>query len=400
MHVIVIAGASFPCGVGDLAQVARRHGYEPVLLDHPHNAASVDAGGLPVRYEVSLSAELAERAGVFLPVLESWVTEGRRMAEGVGLRFDRQAAATSRSKLHLSESLARAGVSAVPRTPVADLGRALDAACRFGFPVVLRADTGYSGRGVRVVASATELHAAWASQSEERGGDDYAEMRSILGEEDDRLLVEPYLNGPEWSVDCILGTAGAVPIRICEKARGVVGGRPVTLGYRLTDEAPFWSEVREVVERWTQILFPAREVSYACFDIVRHTNGVLVPLDFGVRLGGDGIPLLVRRAGGSVNPYAAALDAALAGKPARMAHPPGGVSLVHVFAETEGVFEGIAADPPAEVVDSRRPGYRINARGQEGIYRRVGSVLTRFANSFAFQEACRRSAEWIRIAQH
>jgi len=399
MNIIIIAGASFPCGVGDLAKVARSHAYEPVLLDHPHNAASVDAGELPVRYEAGVPEEEAGRGGVFLPILESWVTEGLRMAGRTALKFNRQAAAISRSKLNLSEALIGSGVTAIPRTPVADLGQALDVASKIGFPVVLRSDSGYSGRGVRIADSSTELRVAWAGHAEERAACGFSEMLSILGKEDDRVLIEPYLAGAEWSVDCIICPAGAVPIRACEKARVIVNGRPVTLGYRLIDSLSIWTEVRAAVEQWTQILIPARRVSYACFDIVRYTNGALVPLDFGVRLGGDGIPLLVRRAGGAINPYAAALDAALTGNPSRIAHLPGGLSLVHAFVRTEGVFEGIAADDPAKLVESRRRGCRIEARGRDGVLRRVGSVLARFTNSSEFQDACRRSVEWNRVTQ-
>src|SRR4051794_5070960 len=106
MGVMVIAGVSFPCGAGELDEVARDHGYDPIFLDHPYNAAFSDAGPFPVRYEPRLPADLASRSGVLLPLLESWVSEGRRLGAGAGLRFDRHAASVSRSKLALTETLA------------------------------------------------------------------------------------------------------------------------------------------------------------------------------------------------------------------------------------------------------------------------------------------------------
>jgi hypothetical protein len=265
------------------------------------------------------------------------------------------------------------------------------------YPVVLRADTGYSSRGVWVATSADELRSFWNYKCEERANADFAEMRSVMGETDDRTLVEPWLAGDEWSIDCVVGQAGALPIRVCEKASNIVGGRPVTLGYRVTDSSALWTEVRQAVERWTNVLFPAREVSFACFDIRRHSSGELVPLDFGVRLGGDGIPLLVRRAGGAVNVYATALDAMLAGDPSRITEVKGCFSLVHAFARREGAFEGLATDD-GEIVDAKRPGYRIESRGPGGVMRRVGSVIARFASRDGFLDACQRSSEWIHVS--
>ena len=43
----VIAGASFPCGASELGEVASRHGFSPIFIDHPRNAASMDAGLIP-----------------------------------------------------------------------------------------------------------------------------------------------------------------------------------------------------------------------------------------------------------------------------------------------------------------------------------------------------------------
>ena len=47
----VIAGASFPCGAGELGKVASQHGFSPAFIDHPHTAGtgvgqpSVEGGG-------------------------------------------------------------------------------------------------------------------------------------------------------------------------------------------------------------------------------------------------------------------------------------------------------------------------------------------------------------------
>ena len=39
---IIIAGASFPCGVRELGNVALRYGFTPTFIDHPHNGMCQD----------------------------------------------------------------------------------------------------------------------------------------------------------------------------------------------------------------------------------------------------------------------------------------------------------------------------------------------------------------------
>lgn len=394
----VVAGASFPCGVGELGEVASRHGFSPMYLDHPVNSASVDAGLSPLRLEPSLPRDDALRSDLFLPLLESRVSEGRKLPVCGGLRFDRRAAAVSRSKHALSATLAEAGVRSVPRHRVASIEDAIRVASEWCYPMILRADTGYSGRGVWVAESADELRAAWSSQSNERAGAEFAEMRAILDADHDVLVVEPWLAGDEWSVDCVVGPTGVNLIRACEKVTAVVAGRPITLGYRLTDDADLWAGLHQAVAGWCRVLFQAGEVSFACFDIRRNRGSDFVPLDFGIRLGGDSIPLLVRRAGRGRNAYAAALDAALAGDPSRLGSLKAGLAIVHAFARQPGTFGGIAVLGEGEVIHSRPVGYAVRQRGAGPVYCRVGTILTCFGSSDDFGDACRTSAAWIRVS--
>lgn len=396
---LVIAGASFPCGAGELGEVASRHGFNSIFIDHQQNAASTDAGLSPLRFEASLPADIALRNGLFLPLLESWVSEGRKLPEcnGVGgLRFDRRAATISRSKHALSTTLAGAGISHVPRFRVRSIEEILQLESSCGYPVVLRADSGYSGRGVWVANSAADLRVLWASQPNERAGADFLEMRSVLDVNEDVLIIEPWLAGDEWSIDCVVGPAGTYLIRACEKVTTIVAGRPVTLGYRLTDSVDLWAELRQAVGRWSRVLFLTGETSFACFDIRRHPNGDLVPLDFGVRLGGDCIPLLVRHAGQSRNAYADALDAALTSDPRRLCSLQAGPAIIHAFTRQAGTFAGIALGK-GEVIHSRPLGFVVNQTEDVPVCRRVGTVLTHFSSGEEFFRACHVSSDWIHV---
>lgn len=397
---IIIAGASFPCGAGELGEVARRHGLAPAFLDHSISEFSSECLSSPTIIGDAVPDALATQHGLFLPLLESWVSAGIRLPEGDLLRFDRRAASISRSKEELSTTLANAGICHVQRHRVSTLEDALQTASSCSYPVVLRADTGYSGRGVWVAGSPDELRSYWLRQSAERSSPGFAEMRSIMKASADILVIEPWLSGREWSIDCIVGPTGAFLIRVCEKATGIVLGRPVTLGYRLTTDTALCAEVGAAARKWCGVLFHANDLSFACFDIRRDPSGNLVPLDFGVRLGGDCIPLLVRHAGQGCNPYAAALDAGFAGDPSRLVKPEAGNALVHAFAHRAGVYNGIRVLGHGVVVNSRQPGFVIDQQHGGPVHRRIATVLTHFDNQQDFDIACATTSEWIQIDVH
>src|SRR5260221_6364157 len=64
-----------------------------------------------------------------------------------------------------------------------DEGRLLDEAERIGFPVMIKASSGGGGRGMRIVASASEFAAALDGARREAAG--------AFG--DDKMLIERYL---------------------------------------------------------------------------------------------------------------------------------------------------------------------------------------------------------------
>ena len=393
----LISGASFPCGASELADVARMHGLAPMFLDHHTNKFSSGDGSSPPILCDTVPDDLATHRGIFLPLLESWVSAGIRLPECHPLRFDRRAASISRSKARLSAILEDEGVCCVQRHRVCTLEQALRAASSCGYPVVLRADTGYSGRGVWVAESADELGSFWLCQSAERSGSDFTEMRFVTKIHTDNIVIEPWLRGREWSVDCVVGPAGTFLIRVCEKATKIVFGRPVTLGYRLTTDTTLFAEMSEAARKWCSILFRAKVVSFACFDIRRHPSGDLVPLDFGVRLGGDCIPHLVRHAGQGRNPYAAALDAGLAGDSSRMFLQETGHALVHAYARRAGVYRGLRVLGQGVIVNCRESGFVIDQRPGVPVHRRVATVRSQFDSQQDFDTACASSSEWLRV---
>ncbi len=384
----VIAGASFPCGVRELGDVATRNGFNPIFVDHPHNTESINEDLEPLFLESNLSENLRRRHGVYLPLLESWVTQGIALPDEANLQFDKRAGTISHSKISLSLALADANLSFVPRFRVHALDDAMNAAVKCGYPVVLRSDCGYSGRGVSVVNSPSDFRDHWKSQYEARENHDYVEMRSILGSFEDVKVVEPWLNGDEWSIDCIVGPTAVQLIRVCEKMIAIVAGRPVTLGYRIIDSKDLFEELRWVAPQWCRSIFTTDAISFASFDIRRDQNGDLVPLDFGNRLGGDRIPQLIRAAARGVNVYADALDATLSNRSREVAPLQPGHALIHEFAKCPNVFSEISVINPGEIVRKKPREFVVSQTEREPRFCKVNAILRRFETSEQFRAAC------------
>ena len=393
----VIAGASFPCGVRELGDVANRNGFNTIFVDHPPNADFIDEGLEPLFLEPDLSENLRHRHGLYLPLLESWVTQGIKLPEEANLQFDKRAGAISHSKISLSLVLADANLSFVPRYRVRTVEDAINAALKCGYPVILRSDCGYSGRGVSVANSPSDLQNHWKSQLGARGSHDYGEMCSVLDSFEDVKVVEPWLKGDEWSVDCVVGPTGVPLIRVCEKATAIVLSRPVTLGYRIIDSKDLFEELMWVAPQWCRALYTMDSISFASFDIRRNQNGDLVPLDFGTRLGGDCIPYLVRKAGQAVNPYASALDAALSHCRRAIEPLQPGHAIIHAFVERPGTFSGISTMNHGEIVSMKPRGFVVSQAEGAPTFRKVGTILTHFRTRDEFRSACLNSTKWFRV---
>lgn len=92
------------------------------------------------------------------------------------------------SKTAARELAFRAGVPMVPgvREPIPQLDAARRIADEIGYPILLKAVAGGGGKGMRVVASANELPAAWRDAA--------SEALNAFG--DDRVYIEKYLERP------------------------------------------------------------------------------------------------------------------------------------------------------------------------------------------------------------
>ncbi|AXX32028.1 ATP-grasp domain-containing protein [Actinosynnema pretiosum subsp. pretiosum] len=193
-----------------------------------------------------------------------------------------------KDKSALRGHLAEAGLSPV-RFAVAHTGQeAVDAAGRIGFPLVCKPLALGGSIGVVRADDEAGLREAFAIAATAKAGDGTASK--LAG-----VLLEEYLEGPEFSVDCVVWDGVAHPLVVAEK---VLGFPPYfeELGHVVPAEpSPAIDEAVRLVREAHRAVGLDR--------LVTHTEFRLTPdgpriIEINVRLGGDLIPLLGKLASG------------------------------------------------------------------------------------------------------
>ncbi len=313
MRTILFAGASFPCGVSSLADVAKRNQLEPVFLEHKHQSKDLSRLN-PLIIGDRIPDELMMKSMGVINLMESWVTESSRHSQIMEKSFGSVACDASRSKVGISGVLKKHMLPVVTREYVQNKEHAVSVARELGFPIVLRPDSAYSSHGVFVSFDEAELRTNWSRFSVECSSHKFGKVRMILGNQNTKAVIEPYLAGPEWSADCIVSKHGTKLIRVCSKVTELDNGRPVHKGYWLETDQEKLTSFSFVIRKWTEALFPENDyLTFITFDIRKGLDGHFIPIDFSVRLGFSSVPYLVRAASLIGNPYAEALRGAIEG---------------------------------------------------------------------------------------
>ena len=204
-----------------------------------------------------------------------------------------------RDKLATRRLLRSAGLPAVRFAHVSDLEQALREADVIGYPVVLKPRSLAASMGVVVARDPGELRAFYHHAADAA----YPGLERLDG-----LLLEAFLDGPEISVDSVVGDGDVRVVNVARKR----------LGFH-----PFFEEVGHLVapwqdEPWTDDLTALITGAHQALDVrtgvthaeVRLTSAGPRLVELNGRLGGDFIPYLCRLATG-VDLTAAAADLAL-----------------------------------------------------------------------------------------
>ncbi|WP_160487375.1 ATP-grasp domain-containing protein [Rathayibacter iranicus] len=238
--------------------------------------------------------------------------------------------AVCRDKWQSRMAFAKSGTPSAQSRLTSSLGEAVAAAEVFGFPVVVKPRSLAGSIGVRRVETKDELVEAWDMA-------DKATMASVR-ENTCGVLVEEFLEGEEYSVECVTFRGNTTPIAVTIKRVGF---------------PPYFEELGHIVfardldREWGSRL---AAVAVEAIQAVGITDGVShVELKAGeggpkiieinARLGGDLIPHLVKLATG-VDLSLAAANCAVGEEPKLDPVSSGAAGVYFFYPPTAGEFTG------------------------------------------------------------
>ncbi|MGA5729166.1 ATP-grasp domain-containing protein [Streptomyces seoulensis] len=358
---VLVLVESNTSGTGPLfARRARDLGVRPVLLaEDPGRYGYARTEGITlVEADTStpgavLDAIAALGAGRPAGVTTSsdyFVPVAAETAHALGLPGPDPAAVTRcRHKGHQRAALAAAGVPVAAHTLVTDADAALDAVRRTGLPVVLKPADGSGSTGVRLCRSLEEAvrHTAalLARTHNERG------IPTAPG-----LLVEEYLDGPEFSVEVF----GRTPVAVVGKH---LGEAPhfVETGHDVP--APVPDDTARVLADTAVAAIEALGLGHGAAHVeLRLTARGPVLIEVNPRLAGGMIPELIRSARG-IDLVAAQVGAALGRRPDLEARTAQHAALRFLVVGEPSVL----GDPPAALAEPPRYVTSAVLTGRSGV---------------------------------
>jgi len=279
MEKIVIGGAAFIFGLGELEKAFEGLGYQVSFIEAPfmNDYTEIDEKNL-----VHFAADL-ETEGILVPVSEYWITKA---LENNRARISRRALEASRSKVLFSKLMEEGGVK------VPDLV-AFEKACEgfeSGKKYIVKPEGLYSGYGVRLVESKEELERAL-----EKCAGVKTHSLKLFGINNKTPVIWENIEGTEYSADCFIYGGKTEVVRICRKKIAQIHKNPCTLAIQMI---PCEKRIQDALEKWNSILFDKEDISFSQFDFIDDGEN-LVPVDFASRVGG-GMADLLKMAG---NPY-------------------------------------------------------------------------------------------------
>ncbi|PPF66680.1 carboxylase [Rathayibacter tritici] len=227
----------------------------------------------------------------------------------------------------------RAGVPSARARLVATLDQARAAAAAIGYPVVLKPRALAGSIGVVRADTEDALEADWASVAG-------ATLTGI--EASGEVLVEEYLDGPEFSVECLSQDGAVTALAVTRKSLGM---------------APYFEELGHVVDAVDAAGKEEAAIADAATDAVRALGITTGATHVEVRLTTSG-PRLVEvnaRLGGDLIPH--------------LVHLATGIDLVRAAADV-----AVGARPGLEPTSARSAGIRFVYPPHAGVVRELGSA--------------------------
>lgn len=286
-------------GLG-LVEAALRHGLRPIVLSFQQQDRTVPAGVLDndavLLHEVDTNDRAAVIAAVdklaadcdisgVVPGFEYFVPVAAEVAARLGLPgLAPEVAERVRDKRLMRQALAAAGLD-IPQFRVAGTRAGVEAAAEaIGYPVVIKPPGAAGSVHVSRVEDAEQLRAAYDSLCAETDLD----LGNDLGQE---VLIESYLDGPEYSAEGYVVAGVPTVVSITEK---LLSAPPnfVELGHTVPADlpAPRLGELSD----WAATVVEALGVDNALFHLeFRVCGGTPFVIELGARMPGDQITRLV-----------------------------------------------------------------------------------------------------------
>ncbi|SIT46562.1 conserved hypothetical protein [Paraburkholderia ribeironis] len=198
-----------------------------------------------------------------------------------------EAAALTRDKYRSRQRLSAAGL-AVPRFAlIANLGDVARAAAHVGFPAVVKPVDGCGSLLVRRVDSLAQLHATLDGVAHRAVSD----MGREVGH---TLMLEQYLDGPEYSVEGYVGPLGPRVLAVTEK---ILGPEPYFVEMGHVVDAALDERDRARLSAYVEAVARQIGLTLGVFHAeVRITRDGPALIEIAARLGGDRIYRLVELA--------------------------------------------------------------------------------------------------------
>jgi biotin carboxylase len=328
----------------------------------------------------------------FAGVITYWETRAEAVAEialALGLTTSPlQAVRACRDKYLSRRALKSADVPQAESLAVADLGEALSAASRIGFPVVVKPRALSSSNGVTLAATPEELDVAFRQAGSARftGVPAYTPP----------VLIEEYLDGPEISVDSVCHKGRVTPLFLARKRLGFAPGFE-EVGHIVQSDDPL------LTDRRVSSILQQAHAALGLTDAMTHTELRLTAsgphvVEVNIRTGGDLIPCLGQLATG-LDLGLVAADLAL-GRSVDLRMTRRTVAGVRfLYPDRDLTVESVIVDRdrlPVEVKDVKvlaTPGQRLWLPPKEHVSCRYASVIVEAGSvqecSAALEEASR-----------
>jgi biotin carboxylase len=341
-------------------------------------------------------ARLAESTGVdaVLTFSDFYVDLVAAVAERLGFRYlGLHPARTCRNKLLTRQALRDTGLPTPEFWPVRDAAEARRLGAERRFPLVVKPPADSSSFGVRVVRDATELLAHYEALA--------ALSTNVRGQAmDGTVLVESYLEGPEYSVETVTLPGGTTRVVGVTDKHLSPPPHCVETGHDFPSALPPETSAA-IVEATLQALRAVRFDFGPAHTEVRWTASGPVVVEINPRLAGGMIPELVRHALG-IDLLSVLLDLLL-GRPARLDPLRREVAGIRfLLADRPGRLRGFSGLEEArhlptvrEVVADRPAGTAVQPA--ENAYHRLGHVLAAGSDRAQVSADLARAGAMLRV---